>query len=580
MAALRAFVTVALSLLLLGLVSSLIFSTPPIVYTGISRASDRPFAPNLIRVETGSPAYRAGLRTGDVVSCLSVRDKELLFPRFGFNAYTRNMIVRLCATRAGISRAVSFAPVPRPTLRLLYYNIPNTLVRLGVFAVFLITGIALVLARPTLLTWLFYVYCISSGPFYVLTVYATQWSPWLYGLLLPLWIALTSFGVVCLTLFALCVPNDGVPRGWRRTAFVVVSIAALVPLGNAFAFALWTSVNEPRQYFPILDEIFTAAAVLIVLARLFEVRGEERARLAWVAFALAWGVITNDIRNNVGSFGSIWDNVSTLAADLTVVMPLLMLYAILKRHIIDVRFVISRTVVYACLTTVVVGVIGLVDWLTSAYLSQVRLAMAIDAAVTIGLAFVLHRAYRWIESAVDFMLFRRKHEAERYLDRVAHTLMFAEREEAVDKALVHDPHDKLRLTAAALYRAHEGAYIAARIEGWNAPAAPQFCSDDDLVRFMIAERSKIVVGDLRTHVAEPFRAQGHAPTIAIPIFQGNRLTGFAVYGIHRDGTKLDPDEIETLERLCACAAQAYTGIELARYQGAETRAKFATVPSL
>jgi GAF domain-containing protein len=218
-----------------------------------------------------------------------------------------------------------------------------------------------------------------------------------------------------------------------------------------------------------------------------------------------------------------------------------------------------------------------VDFLTSAYLSQTRLALAIDAAVTIGLAFVLHRAYRWIESAVDFMLFRRKHEAERYLDRVAHTLMFAEREEAVDKALVHDPYDKLRLTAAALYRAREGAYVAARLEGWTALNAPQLCSDDDLVRFMIAERCKIVVGDLRSHVAEPFRAQGHTPTIAIPIFQGNRLTGFAVYGIHRDGTKLDPDEVETLERLCAAAAQAYTGIELARYQGAEARSQFATV---
>ena len=83
---------------------------------------------------------------------------------------------------------------------------------------------------------------------------------------------------------------------------------------------------------------------------------------------------------------------------------------------------------------------------------------------------------------------------------------------------------------------------------------------------MLAERTKIAVGELRSHIAEPFRADGGVPTVAIPIFQGDRLTAFALYGMHRDGTKLDPDEIETLEHLCAAASQAYTSLELAHYQ--------------
>ncbi len=32
------------------------------------------------------------------------------------------------------------------------------------------------------------------------------------------------------------------------------------------------------------------------------------------------------------------------------------------------------------------------------------------------------------------------------------------------------------------------------------------------------------------------------------------------------GTELDPDEIDTLERLCDAAAQAYTSVELRRYR--------------
>lgn len=568
----RAFGTIALSLLMFCVLASLIFRTPPTAYTGVSRASSAPFAPNAIRVASRSPAYRAGLRSGDILACLSVRDKELLFPRFGFQAYAPQMVIRGCAFRSDKWRAFVLTPVAHATVGLLYFSISSTIVRLVVYLVFLLTGIALVLARPTLLTWLFYVYCLGSGPFYVFSTLGVLWPAWTYAILLPFQDAITAAGVVCLALFALCVPNDGVPHGWRRSAFVAVCIAGLIPISNYIGFALWTSANVPRQFFDVLDEVFTAAAFVIVLARLFEVRGEERARLSWVAFALVWGVITNDIRNSVGALGTAWYLISFIAADLTVVMPLLILYAILKRHIIDVRFVISRTVVYTCLTTIVVGVIGAVDWVTSAYLSQVRFAMAIDAAVTIGLAFVLHRVYQWVEGAVEFVLFRHRHEAERYLERVARSLMFAEREEAVDTALVQDPYDKLRLTAAAVYRPCDGGYFAACVAGWSADTAPRFRGGDDLLRFMAAERCKIALGDLRAHVAEPFRLQGHVPAVAIPLFQGNRLTSFALYGIHRDGTKLDPDEVQTLERLCAAAAQAYTGIELERYQRAPVAA--------
>lgn len=566
MTALRAFVTIALSVLTFALVAGLIFRAPPVAYTGVTRAPSPPFSRNVINVVPGSPAYRAGLRTGDIVSCLSVRNKEILFPRFGFDAYADGMVVRGCVMHSGKWQRFAIRPGTRSSYGLLYYTIPGTVLRLTVCLVFLITGALLVLARPSLLTGLFYVYCLSSAPFYVTTTLGTLWPAWAYELTAPFTQLLTAAGVVALALFALCVPNDGIPSGWRRGAFIAISGAAIVPLSNEVAFLFWTSANIPLQFFLNLDEVFTAAAVIIVLARLFEVRGDERARLAWVAVALVWGVVMNDMRNNVGVFGTAWSYISTISAYLTVVMPLLMLYAILKRHIIDVRFVISRTVVYACLTTIVVGIIGLVDWLTSAFLSQVRVAMAIDAAVTIGLAFVLHRAYGWLEGVVDFVLFRHKHEAERYLERAARSLMFAEREEAVDKVLVQDPFDKLQLKAAAFYRAREGSYVAARLEGWIAADAPQFRTDDDLVRFMLAERSKVALGDLRAHVAEPFRAQGYEPAVAIPVFQGNRLTGFALFGIHRDGTNLDPDEIESLEHLCAAAAQAYTGIELERYQ--------------
>ncbi|MDQ2663993.1 MAG: hypothetical protein M3Y18_08185 [Candidatus Eremiobacteraeota bacterium] len=215
--------------------------------------------------------------------------------------------------------------------------------------------------------------------------------------------------------------------------------------------------------------------------------------------------------------------------------PLALMYAILKRHIIDARFIISRTVVYAAITTIVVGIIGVVDWATSVYLAQARTAMAIDAVVTIGLGFVLHRAYARLEYAVDFLLFSDKHETQEYLARLGRTLQRAEREETVDRAVVDASNDKADLTMAALYRVAGKSFVMTAAAGIHDGEAREFNREHELVRFLATERAKLHVADLRAHIAAEFQAEGGAPAVAIPLFQGDRLVAFAVYGIHRDG---------------------------------------------
>ncbi|HTX56279.1 MAG TPA: GAF domain-containing protein, partial [Candidatus Acidoferrales bacterium] len=224
-------------------------------------------------------------------------------------------------------------------------------------------------------------------------------------------------------------------------------------------------------------------------------------------------------------------------------------------------FVISRAVVYAVVTSLLVVVIGLVDWATSAYLSQLRLALAIDAAVTIGLVLALHRISGIVENGVDFLIYREKHEAERYLKRLARTLLRARREETIDHALVQDPYDKLDLTLAALFRRVGGSFVVACAAGWRRSTVLDFEHEHDLIRFLSTERRLLDVKDLHRRVAAQFNEAGVGPAVAVPIFEGDELSGFAIYGLHRDGTKLDPDERELLEALCDSAAQAYVRVE-------------------
>lgn len=562
MAALRAFVSIGLALTALVIVTGAMFSSQPIAYTGITPANHTAFSKNVILVAPNSPAYAAGLRSGDEVGCLSTRDAELLNPSFGINAGTPGMTIHLCVKRGGTIRNVSFSPSLRPPIGLPYFTIPLTLVRLAIYVTFLFCGVALVLARPRLLTWLFFAYCLGTAPYYGMVINGTAWQPTLYRLALAFDNATIAASFVGLLLFALTVPGDGIPQGWRRAAFLTAVVLAVPYVGYACTRSFFPYLTTPGTGSGLIAQIFSAAAVLVVVGRLFEAQREERARLAWVAFALIWGAVVSYLKNIEVPAGS-WQNVMTsIAADLTIVVPIVIMYAILKRHIIDVRFVISRTLVYAILTTLVVGVIGVIDWAMSAYMHEARVAMAAEAALTIGVGFVLHRTYRWMEFAVDYLLFRHKHEAELYLQRLARTLPFAETNEAVNEALVHAPVARLHLTGAALFHRADGGFERVASTGWSASGFSTLASDHDAVRFMKAEMKTLALSDLREH-ERPTALLEAGGSIAVPIFQSNVLFGFVLYGTHRDTTALDPDEVAVLERLCERAAEAYTAIELA-----------------
>lgn len=566
MAAVRALIVTSLAIVFIMLAGPPMFAHPPTLYTGVHLHRTGEWIQRLgVTVDPHSPAYRAGLRTGDTVSCLAQRDLSMLFMNDLDRVapgYVPQASISLCAERAGRTYAIRFVPEMRPPPPSIYANDGLAVLRLAEYAVFLLCGIALVLGRPSLMTWIFYAFCLASLPNLAILVNMTSLPPALYAADIFITVTMGQVSVGFLLLFALLVPDDRLRGGWRVPAFWIAS-AATAASGLLAVFARVQSVwyVMPKLNGGI-DEFLTTITVAVVLARLVAMERTERARFGWAAFAIIWGVVTNLLRSSQVLPG----NGGTVFALLSVVMPIALMYAILRRHVIDVRFVISRTVVYAAITTFVVIFIGVVDWATSRYLTQARVAMALEALVTIGLGLVLHRTYRWVEYAVDFLLFRRKHEAETYLSRLAKTLPFAEREEAVDRALVHDPYEKLELVAAALFRSTGSGYAAVRCEGWKPDRLPAFERDHDLVRFMLSERGRVIIADLRTYVAEPFREHGAVPAVAMPVFQGNRLTAFAVYGIHRSGTKLDPDEVESLQHLCDAAAQAYTGLELARYE--------------
>lgn len=546
----RAVVVTSLALIILLLSGVPMFMHPPTAYSGVTlRLTGALVQPNIIKVAPNSPGYRVGLRSGDIISCVSLRDANFIFG----GAYSPGTPVHLCVTHRGVRRAVQFVPDTRPPAPSIYRTDALAALRLAGYALFLLCAVILVLGRPGLMTWMFFAYALTAAPNNATGLNLSVINPTLYAIPQVLMGgASTLTQTAFLLAFTVLMPEDAPPTLWRkvglRIAWAMIPILAAVGLlvYAQTAFTVSERIAEWASFF------VTSLVVIALIGRLVTMGQAERARFGWAAFAIAWALVIDLLRLHAVIPGSL----SGMFSLLQIVTPIVLLYAVLKRHVIDIRFAISRTLVYALITTILVGVIGAVDWATSAYLHEVKVAMALDALVTIAIAFALNRVHRWVERVVDVALFRQKYAAEEYLNRLGPTLLDARREETVHSELVRAPVRALDLTMAAVFRETESAFVLCASAGPDVEVPPEFDPDNEVVRFLNTGRTLVHLRSI---------SYDAIADLAIPLFQGKRLTGFVLYGPHNDGTHLDPDEIETLKRFCDAAAQAYISITYERY---------------
>ena len=547
----RAVVVVALSALFLAIAAPTIFARFPTAYTGVHAKNT-----TVTMVELDSPAWRAGLRPGDSIGCIDTRDYVLISRPFHgeLGAYEPDPI-RLCITSAVPVRHIEFLAATGPQSTPFYGNTTLQVLRVFAYVVFLFVGCALVILRPSVMTWLLFGYCLSVAPVGAAYVVLTAWPAQTYTAIMAVLSPTSALSAAFLFLFTLLVPEERVPRDWRGWLFWAAAIGTVTVILVDMVYRLsvrgfLTPLNSTHWY---LSNVMTVGVFVVILARLLKMDSAARARFLWVAVAIVIGIITNELRqgstsSSPGIFGT-----------LTIIMPLTLMYAIVRRHVIDIRFVISKALVYGVLMTAIFGVIAAADWAATRFLAELRVALAVDALIAIGLGIMMHRLTPILEGWVDSVIYRKKHSAEIYLRRLARTLPRAEREETIDRALVVDPYDELDLTMAALFRRHGNAFTIALSAGLEG-AALALDRDDDIVRFLVTERSCVHINGLNDRIAATFAGLG-SPTIAIPIFNGDELFGFVLYGVHRDGTRLDPEEAALLETLAESAGQAYVRVE-------------------
>lgn len=496
-------------------------------------------------VDEGSPAQKAGIVPGDRIAQPIPRDLYRDPP----------VTVTFGVIHNGVTRRVTLVPEAQ------WLGVDLRLLALSAsYLLFLVVGSAVLLMRPSAMTWIFYLYCVVRR-FGDLNLYLPGPDDWYWANYFLL-AAIGGAGCPLVAMFALRFPNDRMD-GWRKPVnAVAVVLAILLPI--AWFSIFWQlngrglPVGSAEARLAFLTSILYLGAAAIFVVTLLRSHGDERQRIRWILvfpIVLVMRVIAIDLPYGLPEW------YSGFLTALGALIPLTVAYAIIRRRVFDIEFAISRAVIYGAITSIVAGTFILLDWVMSAQFSQSRLTLTAEIIVALALGSWLNMLHKSVDRFVDGTFFRARHLSEKRLSRAAAAVMRAETHEAVDRFLVHEPVEALKLTSAALFHrdGDHPRFLRDMSVGWNDADVIELTGEDPLVLHLLAEGEPVRLADVAWSTGG-MPSVGHA-VLATPVMLRDELVTIVLYGPHRNGADIDPDEVRSLTHLTQSAGASYDHID-------------------
>ena len=285
------------------------------------------------------------------------------------------------------------------------------------------------------------------------------------------WIWLLGLGLCVFVV--LLFPAGSLPsRRWRPVAWAAGAALAGWVLGNMFAPTIISAdppVPNPVGVTGAPGRIFTVmagggmaliaatglAAGLSLVFRYRRARAAERAQLRWLVYAGTLIVAANlagVLAERINGPGTTTTNLqNAMGSGAAALVPVAIGIAILRYRLYDIDWIISRTVAYAIVTGLLVGVYaGLVLLATQVLRFHTPVAVA---AATLAAAALFTPVRRWVQSRVDRRFNRARYDA----DQIA--AAFAARlKDTVNLSSVRD--DLTGIVSRALEPAHVSVWIS------------------------------------------------------------------------------------------------------------------------
>jgi GAF domain-containing protein len=335
--------------------------------------------------------------------------------------------------------------------------------------------------------------------------------------------------------------------------------AASLAAGGACAVGMYAAMIDPVPLafgvaWRLLDAAVFAAALIAVSAAVASASQTERPRAAWLLLPLPIALLLSTTAADLNVYAQSWGAFMTaliISNGLLLAGIVAVTYALLKRRVLDIQFVIGRTLVVAGVSGVIVISFVLLEWLLGHVLENVGhvTGLVANAALALALGLSLQFVHTRVDAVVDFAFFHKRHESERALRDFAKEAAFVTKRDALlDQTLaIVQAHTDAR--AGSVLLDGDGTYRAVRGFGETQVDA--------------GENDAAILAMKTWH--KPVDPHGYETTLsgdlALPMLARGRLLGVLLCGERRSGEAYTPDEVDALTELAYGVGSALEAID-------------------
>jgi len=511
----------------------------------------------IMGVAPHSMAKRAGIKAGDRLDPaygFTERARLIWYDDFAPGEQVTLRTVRDGQLRTTTITAVAHAqPLSALTATLMA-------LRLLTYVIFIVVGASLVLLKPTRFSWGFFLCCLGLATIPGLVGRAASSLDATFGLVTyGVWLIIADLANVGFLAFALRFPTDDA-RGWREVVWRTLPLWFLVFVGiDAWAVVAWYSGTHVPEWIVTASWAIGIAAWAVSTLSLSltyrEADGRNRKRLLWAIVGASIGYLAWYVDGVLHAVGlSIAGEIVGFG---TLALPISVGYAVLKHRVIDVRFAINRALVVSFVGTCVVGVLALTYWATTELIRESHLAFFAQAALAVLVGVSLHRLYVAIKHASTRVMAGDLRRSQELITRAAGAVSAAESYEALESLLAREVADAFELEFAHVFRrGQDGSFERTTGCGEAAGVPATLDSNDPLVLLATADRNP-----LRSRAVRECGA-----ALALPVYEGGALRALALFGPHRNGFDIDPDEIRAIAVMAQPAGEAYRQLDRSTQQ--------------
>jgi hypothetical protein len=427
---------------------------------------------------------------------------------------------------------------------------------------FVVIAAAIVLLRPSHMTWGFYLYSLDNGftalIFYMFLPHVALWT------LQYIADSIGYLGQLGFVVFALRFPQDAA-LGWRARVERLVPAIAVALLAFYAIVTVGTLSGKIAGFPHVWFECFLLLPLYVVawyalIDSYRHSRGIERIRLRWGIFGSLAGTMIVAISIGLSDLPSPipeWVMNLTLTVG-ELLVPLAIGYAIIRHHVIDVQFVLNRTIVFAVIGGAAAGIFVVLDWMWTTMLPLSRVQIGVALAVAFGFGLLVAKTYQRLIAIVDRTLFPKRRAAMERLNELRLTVEREQDRSALRSQLTSEVCAGIQIASAAIFSsAPDGGFVRESAFGWPSGTAWHLLDDDTIVRRLSAAGKKSVRIDDLEWKSVKVPAGAARPMLAVPMTSRRRVVALAFYGAHTNFADIDPDEARGLVDLCVAATPAF-----------------------